>query len=429
MFEYPEIKSVDFMLRLKTLKLPNYQRPYKWSVKNVSALLGDIEFAIKQADEYSKFKYRIGTIILHNNEADNTLNIVDGQQRLITLALIYKALGLASEVPILKRKIESKISHDNIKRNFLEIKSYLSNLDLNTKKRYIKAMSSILQFVVVSTKELAEAFQLFDSQNTRGKSLYPHDLLKAFHLREMRNHPKEMKQMQCTVEKWENTDQKEIRTLFQDYLFPIKCWVDREQGHNFTSADIDEYKGVGFDSPYSYAVRTLKGMPVFQIDQPFVSGKNFFEFVAHYTKSLSDVKEAASNSGLNLFLNGGGVGFSYAQQLFYCAVLYYYDRFGNFDNRIIKLLYAWAFMIRLRMQKLGFDTVKNYAVGEDENLTKLPMFYLLNKCMNNSDVYALKNRIPMLPDEEINYSSAKYKDLVLNSTRNILMLDYREDFI
>ena len=49
MFEYPEIQSVDFILALKNLKRPNYQRPYQWSVKNATALLDDIEFAINQA--------------------------------------------------------------------------------------------------------------------------------------------------------------------------------------------------------------------------------------------------------------------------------------------------------------------------------------------------------------------------------------------
>ena len=67
MFESPKIKSVHFLLQLKKLNMPNYQRPYKWSVKNVYALLNDIEFAIHQADKYSDFKYRIGTIILHSD--------------------------------------------------------------------------------------------------------------------------------------------------------------------------------------------------------------------------------------------------------------------------------------------------------------------------------------------------------------------------
>jgi uncharacterized protein with ParB-like and HNH nuclease domain len=93
MFKRPEIQTVEFILRLKNLTLPNYQRPYKWGVKNVLALLGDIEFAINNADKYSNFKYRVGTVIIHNDEVTDTFNIVDGQQRIITLALICKALG------------------------------------------------------------------------------------------------------------------------------------------------------------------------------------------------------------------------------------------------------------------------------------------------------------------------------------------------
>ena len=46
-------------------------------------------------------------------------------------------------------------------------------------------------------KRLSEAFQLFDSQNNRGKSLEPHDLLKAYHLR------KQYSEDEKIVEKWE----------------------------------------------------------------------------------------------------------------------------------------------------------------------------------------------------------------------------------
>lgn len=419
MFKSPEIKTVDFMLQLKNLTIPNYQRPYKWSVKSVGALLDDIELAIHQADKYKSFKYRIGTIILHNDEDDSTLNIVDGQQRIITLALICKVLDHSIKPPILNAKITSKTAEENIQRNYLAIKAFFSDKNISEKKRYIEAMTNILEFVIVSTTQLAEAFQLFDSQNTRGRALYPHDLLKAFHLREMRDHPNEMKH---TVEKWERTDPKDIRLLFQDYLFPIKHWIEKDNGHRFTSADIDEFKGVSFDLQYYYAMRTVKGMPIFQIDQPFVSGKSFFEYVEHYLNLLSDVKAAVTKNDINLFLDGAGVGFSYAKQLFYCAVLYNCDRFRNFDDRIIKRLYVWAFMVRLQMQKLGFDSVKNYAIGEKVgDRETIPMFYLLQKCMKESDV--LKIVVPMLSQEEIRYSPTNDdKTFLLENIKAILGL-------
>lgn len=419
MFENPKIVSVDTVFQLDNLHLPNYQRPYKWSIKNVSALLDDLEFAINQAYKYPDFKYRVGTIILHNDETEGALNIVDGQQRIITLALICKTLNASNNMSILETKLSSKVSEENIRRNYLAIKAYFVEKSPTEKKRFIEAMSSVLEFVVVATKSLPEAFQLFDSQNMRGRALSPHDLLKAFHLREMRNHPYEMKH---TVEKWERTDPKEIHILFQDYLFPIKHWIEKDKGHKFTSADIDEFKGVSFDLQYYYAMRTVKGMPIFQIDQTFVSGKNFFEYIEHYLNLLSDVKAAVSKAELDLFLNGTGVGFSYAKQLFHCVVLYYCDRFRNLDDRIIKRLYAWAFMIRLQMQKLGFDTVRNYAIGEKVgDKETIPLFYLMQKCMKESDV--LKIMIPMLPPEEISYSpKSNDKELLLREIHKILGL-------
>ena len=67
------------------LTIPDYQRPYTWKAKNVIQLLDDVV-------RFSKFpEYRIGTIILHKN--GTTLDIVDGQQRIITSLLITRYLN------------------------------------------------------------------------------------------------------------------------------------------------------------------------------------------------------------------------------------------------------------------------------------------------------------------------------------------------
>ena len=63
---------------------------------------------------------------------------------------------------------------------------------------------------------VSEAFQFFDSQNARGKALYPHDLLKAYHLREMNN--VDTTETEKVVKTWEDLDQKELSVLFNEYL-------------------------------------------------------------------------------------------------------------------------------------------------------------------------------------------------------------------
>ena len=72
-----EITSVSDCLR-KNLGIPEYQRPYKWNVQNITDLLHDIEHAIGENRLYTDFKYRIGTAILHKD--DNILHVVDGQK-------------------------------------------------------------------------------------------------------------------------------------------------------------------------------------------------------------------------------------------------------------------------------------------------------------------------------------------------------------
>ena len=68
------------------LRVPLYQRPYKWTARNAIQLLDDII----EAKNSNKEKYRVGTLILHkakeNNQAEGCkqYDIVDGQQRTIT---------------------------------------------------------------------------------------------------------------------------------------------------------------------------------------------------------------------------------------------------------------------------------------------------------------------------------------------------------
>ena len=92
--DQPQIVSIKDLLE-ENLNIPNYQRPYKWGVRNIQTLLADIEEAISEATKFSDFKYRIGTIILHKD--GETYNIVDGQQRTISFVLICKYLKLGTK--------------------------------------------------------------------------------------------------------------------------------------------------------------------------------------------------------------------------------------------------------------------------------------------------------------------------------------------
>lgn len=382
----PKILSVDKLLGMKLI-IPNYQRPYKWTAKNITDLILDIQKSIDESQKYTDFKYRVGTVILFEKDKEKKeYEIVDGQQRILSFLLLKlyltKYLKKDFQCNLLKTKFSNKVTQKNLHDNYATINEWFSSVENEEKESFNHALNKILEVVVITVSKIGEAFQLFDSQNTRGRALYPHDLLKAYHLREI--HDKY--DMQNAVVKWESKAPEAIRELFDLYLFPIWNWAKCRECGNFTAADIDIYKGIEESSGYTYARRANKAMPYFLITEPFISGSDFFEMVDHYMLMLHDIKEElVTNSSFTeikqILTNGkavnsvaelnkiksSSIGFNYARNLFFCALLCYYDRFHNFDVMAVKKLFIWAMMIRVDMLHLGFDTINRYAIGLGDN--------------------------------------------------------------
>lgn len=411
-----EIKSINELLKME-IDIPDYQRPYKWTIQNIEELLGDISTAINQAGLYrTPLKYRVGTIILHENE-HGIFDVVDGQQRIISFLLIKQCIETGVKCPISKKKFSNKITQTNIHDNYMFIREWFSLKNKDDKKNFIRAFDEILEVVVISVEKVSEAFQLFDSQNTRGKSLDPHDLLKAYHLREMKKYPYEMEH---AVTKWESKDTNQIRELFDLFLFPVWNWSRGLKSKPFTAKEIDTYKGIPESSTYSYARRASKAMPCFQITETFISGNDFFEMVDHYLYLIHDIKKEIFNNQdfaeiKSIICNGkevssikemdsvkyGSAGFVYARNLFYCALLCYYDKFHNFDEMAVKKLFTWAFMIRVDMENLGFDSINKYAIGDDDNsryTNAVAMFSKISFARLHNEISSLQIKVKRDPD-------------------------------
>ncbi len=389
------------------LTIPGYQRPYRWSASSVLKLLEDIKTAAEsEFDAEDSFRYRVGTVIIHNNAETGALDIVDGQQRLVTLALIKHCLSpddSSQTCPLLEEGLIGAESKANVKRNYQAIMNWFSQYRKGDQKRFDDFFDARLEAVLIIVNKLSEAFQLFDSQNTRGRALNPHDLLKAYHLRAMRDRPHDMKH---AVAKWESFPSEKIADLFSGYLFPISAWMRKEKSRKFTTREIDDFKGISAETGYTYAHAAWKTLPYYQIGQPFIEGKPFFEMVAHYLELLEDIKEELSTDRFSeikslLDAKGQTIGMSYAKRLFECALLHYYDRFGNFDTRAIDNLFAWAIAIRVDMEHLGFDSVNKYAIGENnysESYTNvIPMFAFIARARKHTDISNLTINAPKEP--------------------------------
>ena len=419
--------SVNELLNME-LKIPEYQRPYKWTRKNVADLLNDIGTAIEdnRRPGYDEFRYRVGTVIIHNKKDDagniTERNIVDGQQRLITLSLIKRVFDHSFTNSLLEHEYKDKVSIGNISDNYRFILEWKS-VNGGKLEDYRGAFENILEAVLIEVDDISEAFQLFDSQNTRGRELDPHDLLKAFHLREMNEYAFEKFNL---VKRWEEIQPYRIRELFSLYLYPILNWSRKEKSMAFTAQDIDTYKGVSSDCLFTYAERVKKAMPCFQIDQPFAAGGDFFRMVEHYINLLADLKnEIATNkafSDINKIIENNiikrkdnieqysSTGFRYAVNLFYCVLLFYFDRFHMYDEMAVNKLFVWAMMIRVDMENLGFDTINNYAIGnEDKDYTnRIPMFFKIVTARSNQEITNLRISVKRSNDRA---KSEKWQDL------------------
>ena len=373
----PDLLALD-------LRIPDYQRPYKWSGSSVQTLLDDIRDLIENCPHDRA--YRIGSVILHDT-GDGVCNIVDGQQRALTLILLTIALGLgsrfANDEKFFVGLSQSKESAAHLRHNFRTIVGYFTDQkfidDPILLEKFKVAVERQLEIVVITVKQESEAFQLFDCQNTRGRKLGPQDLLKAFHLREI----KDVSAQERAAKAWDwvesgcDKDDKSSPTithgdLFNLYLYRILKWGKGEKPGEFTEKDIDLFKGVprmGLDG-YGYARRAAKAMPFYQIGDDFISGGDFFEMVklyrGLYTEVVRQLGESESIRRIIIDLDDGSKAFSYAKQLFYASVLAYRDRFGRYDESAARRLCAWAFMLRVDLRKVGDKSIVKYAIGGED---------------------------------------------------------------
>jgi len=403
-----QIVNVSTLLQYANLTIPPYQRPYKWTPKNVNQLIDDV-FTHRK-----KPAYRLGTIVIHEDLAGN-LNIVDGQQRTITLVLITRAIlyekGNNVKDPELKKLLESlnvkiidpefksDISIANIQDNYREIERRIAAMDEET----ILFLFTKCEFIQFILDDITEAFQFFDSQNARGKDLEPHDLLKAFHLREF----SEMDEYAKTqvVNSWESIHTSELTNLFGEYLFRIKGWSKGSSSRYFTKDHVELFKGINIEKienyPYTELIRIAHfyidrynssyerkidqhqtNYP-FQLDQTIINGRRFFEMITHYKSVLDSlfitlqtksnlIQDTAQHifHTINTYEAKNRTGDRYVRTLFDCTIIYYMDKFGDKEiSKAIEKIFIWAYSLRLNYQTLQLASVDNYVV-EESNLFK-----------------------------------------------------------
>jgi hypothetical protein len=308
-----------------------------------------------------------------------------------------------------RQQFASDISQFNLQQNYLEMTRLVSRPDFT--EAHIDFLLHKCQMVVFILHDVSEAFQFFDSQNARGRDLEPHDLLKAFHLREFAPHESSLKAQ--AVAHWENLPSNDLATLFATYLYRIRHWAKGKSARYFDKNQVALFKGVNLDKvgdfPYAESLRIThhfvdeyngqyqrkidqqqQQFP-FHLDQMIINGRRFFELSEHYQQRIAHIAynnkthdqlpaliKAAKHENtlstlaskimttLHSYPKRHRTGDRYVRMMFDCALIFYTDRFGSQSlSQAIEKLFIWAYRCRIQQHAVHLATVDNHVLDHN----------------------------------------------------------------
>lgn len=204
------------------LTIPDYQRIYCWDDNNIKTLWDNLKEMPEGLD------YHLGTIILQRQ--NDGYDIIDGQQRLVTITLILRALGYEGNMPLMLQRFKSLEACNNI-ANAKYVIQEIKGWDSDENNSMMNNILSHLTFSVLllNSNNLDLAYTFFSNQNSRGVRLSDYDILKAHHLRFLITNDSQAEHL---ARKWnaisQDTDSDNepfIHKTLGLYLFRIRKWM------------------------------------------------------------------------------------------------------------------------------------------------------------------------------------------------------------
>ena len=249
-------------------EIPDYQRPYAWTTGQATELFDDLYSAMQDARvSGSGSQYFLGSIVLIKNDRAPKSSVVDGQQRLTTLTMLFAVLrtvmpdaadditdflykkgkfslgekneyrltareedadffrthiqepgGIAQLVASTEKLKDSRLRYRENAALLLEKAKALSPDDRNALWKFLANDCSL---VVISTPDLEAAYRIFSVLNNRGLDLAPIDILKAEVLGSIRRMGGE-DEAHTYSKKWSEIESRLGRDAFGDLFAHIR---------------------------------------------------------------------------------------------------------------------------------------------------------------------------------------------------------------
>ena len=168
-------------------EVPIYQRNYAWGSDQIEQLIEDI----KSTDD----DYFLGNLIV-NQKDNNAYEVIDGQQRLTTLFLLERYLGIAIANDALRfeardksnrtlaalpntNQLTDELLSSEIKEGYKIIDDYFEKTGLSSdKEKFIKRLDKV-NLIRVQVPAKIDLNHYFEIMNTRGEQLELHEIAKA----------------------------------------------------------------------------------------------------------------------------------------------------------------------------------------------------------------------------------------------------------
>jgi len=286
-------------LMLYNLTIPDYQRDYCWENEQLISLFESIKGITN-----TKTACHLGTVILHKDDNGN-LNIIDGQQRLITLTLLLRELGYDGQLPLLLQKFQSENAISHVANTKYIWGNLLSRLHTD-KGELANKLAEHLTFsvLVLQKNNLDLAYTFFSNQNSRGVPLTDYDILKAHHLRYIHVDA----QAEHLAKRWNKLtsegngcdERNDLSVTLGTHLYRLRQWM--------RCNDFDESAKWKVKKEFSAAPIMLSIPPFgenFSYNEKIQGGSHFFTYSDKFVSEYSNFKQTSQYVALNTFVNRG----------------------------------------------------------------------------------------------------------------------------
>ena len=144
-----------------------------------------------------------------------------------------------------------------------------------------------------------------------------------------------------------------------------------------------------FNSDGMYELTSSKPINQFQLTQPLIAGKRFFQYSLHYVELFKNIEKLVTFKYQSDVIVQSGCGDSYVYNLFINVLMFFVDKFSmeNLTDSRLKFFFKWAYSLRVCMKAVYRESVNKYAQGKSDRVNfGLNMFSLISDMQDPNEI-------------------------------------------